>query len=214
MRILHDPAAWGSGTGAPVLGRWRRALGTILRTSSGGGLEYALTRRFPLGKFLQAWCIGSILILLFTTLQGVLASAGSSLLGPAGSKLNHVMWGFVATVIVLFAHTITMFYFIGTGSAIKQEAKRIAALVPLYQRTRGFKAQTSGLLTLAPLVLMAASIVGAGAAGGSIRRSVHLWMSIVAVVLNVYTLWKASRVIESNIALMKEANQIVAAHPS
>jgi divalent metal cation (Fe/Co/Zn/Cd) transporter len=164
-----------------------------------------------LGKFLQAWCIGSILVLLFTTVQGLLASAGMAMPLIGGSKANHVIWGFVATVIVLFAHTITMFYFIGTGSAIKQEARRIADLVPLYQRTRRFKAQTSGLLTLAPLLLMASSIVGAGVAGGSIRPAVHLWMTVVSVVVNVYTLWKASRVIEENIALMKEANRIVTA---
>ena len=124
------------------------------------------------------------------------------------------MWGFVTTVIVLFAHTITMFYFIGTGSAIKEEAKRIAALAPLYQKTRKFKARTSGLLTLAPLLLMAASIVGAGAAGGSVSRGVHLWLGMLAVLVNVWTLWTASRVIEENIALMKEANRIVAAAPS
>jgi hypothetical protein len=147
-------------------------------------------------------------------MQGLLASAGIALLGPAGTKASHVILGFVTTVVVLFAHTITMFYFIGTGSAVKDEAKRIAALVPLYQKTRTFKARTSGILTLAPLLLMAASIAGAGVAGGSISPGLHLWMELVAVAFNIWTLWKASKVIEENIALMKEANRIVTAAPS
>jgi hypothetical protein len=55
---------------------------------------------------------------------------------------------------------------------------------------------------------MAASIVGAGVAGGSISPPVHLWMELAAVVFNLYTLWKAGRVIGENIALMEEANRL------
>ena len=143
------------------------------------------------------------------TAQGLLSSSAPLFLPiPPPTKIGHVLWGFVVTVAVLFAHTISMFYFIGTGSAIKEEAKKNAALLPLYQRTRTFKARTSGILTLSPLLLMAASITGAGAAGGSISARVHLWMEVAAVVVNIWTLWKVSGVIGENILLMEEANRI------
>ena len=163
-----------------------------------------------MGRFLQAWCIGSILILVFVSVQGLLV-AGTGFPGAAlvGGKIAHVLWGFLSTIVVLFAHTISMFYFIGTGSAVKGEARKHAALVPLYQKTRSFKARTSGILTLAPLLLMAASIAGAGTAGGSVSPRVHLWMEIVAVLFNLWTLYKVTGVIGENMVLMTEANRIV-----
>ena len=167
-----------------------------------------------MGRFLQAWCIGSILLLALVSLQGLSASGGILPAGPGASKLAHVLWGFVATVVVLFAHTITMFYFIGTGSAVKDEAKKVPALAPLYQTTRSFKARTSGILTLAPLLLMTASILGAGAAGGSISARVHLWAEAIAVLFNVWTLWRVHGVIRENIALMQEANRILSRAPA
>lgn len=146
------------------------------------------------------------------TAQGFAAAGSTPALGGLlGNRLAHVLWGFLSTIVVIFAHTITMFYFIGTGSAVKEEAKKNQALIPLYQRTRRFKARTSGILTLAPLLLMAASIAGAGTAGGSVAPSVHLWMEIVAVAFNVWTLARVAGVIGENILLMDEANRRLSA---
>ena len=163
-----------------------------------------------MGRFLQTWCVGSALLLIIVGVQGLLATAAPPFLSGLGvSKLSHVLWGFAITVVVIFAHTITMFYFIGTGSAVKGEARKIAALLPLYERTRKFKARTSGILTLAPLLLMAASIAGAGVAGGSVSPAVHLWMEVIAVLFNVWTLLRVAKVIQENILLMEEAERII-----
>lgn len=157
-----------------------------------------------------------MLVLVFVTVQGLLVGlAPEPLAGLLGGKLSHVSWGFVSTIVVLFAHTITMFYFIGTGKAVKDEAQNNAALRPLYERTRRFKARTSGILTLAPLLLMAASIAGAGTAGGSVAPSLHLWMALGAVAFNLWTLYRVTGVIGENVILMQEANRIAdASEPS
>jgi len=55
---------------------------------------------------------------------------------------------------------------------------------------------------------MAASIVGAGTAGGSIPPSVHLWMELAAVAFNVWTLVRVTGVIGENMLLMEEANRL------
>jgi len=162
-----------------------------------------------LGRFLQVTCWLAVVSLIVVALQGLAASHGPSALPLGlGAKGSHVIWGFLATILALFAHTITMFYFIGTGVAVKDESRKNQKLVPLYQRTRTFKARTSGSLTLAPLLLMAASIVGAGAAGGSLSPSVHLWLELAAVAFNVYTLIKVVGVIGENMVLMEEANRL------
>ena len=174
-----------------------------------GGLEFTLWRKNTVGRFLQICCIGSILLLVFVTLEGIIAAHGpASLALLLGGKANHVTLGILFTIFLLFTHTITMFYFIGTGSAVKEVARTNAALVPLYEKTRRFKARTSGLLTLAPVLLMASSIAGAGVAGGSIAPSIHLAMALVAVVFNLFTLWRVCGVIGENIDLMAEANRL------
>ena len=153
-------------------------------------------------------CWLAVTLLLVVLLQGIASTYVSAAVPGFTSKASHVVWGFLATIVVLFAHTITMFYFIGTGVAVKDEAKKNASLVPLYERTRKFKARTSRDLTFAPLLLMAASIVGAGTAGGSIAPSVHLWMQVAAVAYNVWTLARVTGVIAENMVLMEEANRL------
>jgi hypothetical protein len=148
------------------------------------------------------------MLLVVVLLQGLASTYISAAIPGFTSKASHVVWGFLATIVVLFAHTITMFYFIGTGVAVKDEAKKNASLLPLYQQTRTFKARTSRDLTFAPLLLMAASIVGAGTAGGSIAPSVHLGMEVAAVAYNVWTLARVTRVIAENMVLMEEANRL------
>jgi hypothetical protein len=149
-----------------------------------------------------------VLLLLMVLLQGLAATYATGAIPGITSKYSHVVWGFLATIVTLFAHTITMFYFIGTGVAVKDEARKNASLLPLYERTRKFKARTSGSLTLAPLLIIAASVVGAGTAGGSISPSVHLWMELVAVGFNVWTLMRVTGVIGENMLLMEEANRL------
>ena len=161
-----------------------------------------------MGRFIQVCCALAVLFLVVVALQGLAASYALPLPAGLGSRISHVIWGFLATILALFAHTISMFYFIGTGSAVKDEARKNAKIVPLYERTRKFKARTSGILTLAPLLLMAASIAGAGVAGGSVAPAVHLWMEVVAVAFNVWTLVKVIGVIGENMILMEEANRL------
>ena len=161
-----------------------------------------------MGRCLLVTCWLAELFLVFVLLQGLASTYAPGAIPAFTSKASHVVWGFLATVVTLFAHTITMFYFIGTGVAVKDEAKKNASLVPLYERTRRFKARTSGSLTLAPLILMAASIVGAGTAGVSIAPSVHLWMEVAAVAFNVWTLVRVTGVIGENMLLMEEANRL------
>src|SRR5262245_2494103 len=90
-----------------------------------------------MGRFLQGWAIATGLILIAVTASGFLAPLRIS-------DDLHVLGGYVGTVAALFSHTISMFYFIGTGSAVKGAAKEEAgrgntSLVPLWEQTKRFK---------------------------------------------------------------------------
>jgi hypothetical protein len=160
-----------------------------------------------MGRFLQGWSIASAVILL--------AVAASGLLEPAWlSQDSHVLAGYLGTVVVLFSHTISMFYFIGTGSAVKGAAKERAAkgdrsLVPLWEETKVFKGIIFPKQMLAMTVLMTASILGAGALTNVLPAWIHWSLEVAAVVLNLWALLKTASLIEKNILLMNTANDIL-----
>src|SRR5438093_4851667 len=75
----------------------------------------------------------------------------------------HVSWAVPVTLLTIFTHAIIMFYFIGTGSRIKEVVKELGLDSTLYRRTLAFKARVFPLSSLTLLVVMAAYILGGGA---------------------------------------------------
>src|SRR5262249_33732346 len=69
---------------------------------------------------------------------------------------RHVGWAIPATLLCVFAHSIIMFYFIGTGSRIKEVVKEFRLDPELYRRTLGFKQRVFPLSTLTMGLVMAA----------------------------------------------------------
>jgi hypothetical protein len=161
-----------------------------------------------MGRFLQGWAIATIVVLAAVMLSGFIAPT-------AVSDDVHVLAGYVGTVAALFSHTISMFYFIGTGAAVKGAAKEQAgrgnsSLVPLWEQTKSFKNTLFPVQMMSMLALMAASIVGAGALTGALPSWLHLALELGAVPLNVYALARTVGIIERNITLMNVANELLA----
>ena len=157
-----------------------------------------------MGRFLQGWAGASALLLVAVAVTGFVSPG----------RAFHVLAGYLGTVFALFAHTIAMFYFIGTGSAVKNAAKELAqagdrTLVPLWEQTKVFKNALFPAQMLAMLLLMGASILGAGVLTGAIPSIVHLVLEILAVPLNAWVLFRTVATIEKNIALMNSANDIL-----
>lgn len=161
-----------------------------------------------MGRFLQGWSIASGVILAAVMASGFLVPVQVS-------RDMHTLAGYVGTVVVLFSHTISMFYFIGTGSAVKAAAKERAetgdrSLVPLWEQTKTFKNALFPMMMLAMLLLMAASIMGAGTLTGALPGWVHLVLQIIAVPVNLFVLLRTASLIEQNIALLGAADSILA----
>src|SRR3989441_12082949 len=96
-------------------------------------------------------------LLAWMTYDGYRTAAGAL---SAGAHIRFALFGMV---IVLFTHTMTLFYFVGTGSRIKKVVGQYALPQALVDRTRHLKARLFPWLTFPPLVTMAAFIIGGGA---------------------------------------------------
>ena len=122
---------------------------------------------------------------------------------------RHFILGLAGTLTALFAESMIFFYFIGTGVAIK----KAVALYDLDRRylvqVRAFKQRTSGIAFLALLALIAAFVLGGGAATRAVPALVHEIVAWAAISCHALSAWASTRAIRENVGLLAELDQVV-----
>ncbi len=152
----------------------------------------------PVARILGFLFLASLVVLAFITWEGYRTSAGTL---TAGAHIRFALFGIV---VVLFTHTMTLFYFVGTGSRIKRVVGQYTLPPALVDRTRRFKARLFPWLTFTPLVTMAAFIIGGGAHTRVIPGWMHGVLALLALGMNLVTAALAVMCISDNIALIEE----------
>src|SRR2546426_10761216 len=104
----------------------------------------------PVARILGFLSLASVTLIVWITYEGFRVSAGS--LG-AGAHIRFALFGIV---VVLFTHTMTLFYFVGTGSPIKTVVREHALQASLADPTRLLQARLLPWMTLTPLGTTAA----------------------------------------------------------
>ncbi len=152
----------------------------------------------PVARILGFLFLASVLLLAFISWEGYRTSAGE--LGAAA----HIRFALFGIVVILFTHTMTLFYFVGTGSRIKKVVGQYALGTGLLERSRRFKARLFPWLTFTPLVTMAAFIIGGGAHTRMLPGWVHGVLALLALGMNLVTAALAVMCISDNIVLIEE----------
>ena len=127
---------------------------------------------------------------------------------------SHVKMGLVATILIMLTHTTTMFYFMGTGSAIKEEVREENLDLEYLRRARAFKGMFFYALFFGMLLIMATAMLGGGAhsdllrpvqqVGQSFLSRVHELLALVSFVVNIYALIVTPVYITRNNVLLDE----------
>ena len=152
----------------------------------------------PVARILGFLFLGSLVLIGIVTYEGYRTSAG----GLAASA--HIRFALFAIVVVLFTQTMTLFYFVGTGSRIKKVVQRYGLAASLVERTRRLKARLFPWLTFTPLVTMAAFIVGGSAHTHALPGWLHGLLALLALAMNLITTAVAVSCISDNIVLIEE----------
>jgi ABC-type transport system involved in cytochrome c biogenesis permease subunit len=152
----------------------------------------------PVARILGFLFLASVVILGLITYDGYRSSSGSL------NVSTHIRFALYGIVIVLFTHTMSLFYFVGTGSRIKKVVKEYALPQELVDRTRRIKARLFPWLTFTPLVTMAAFIIGGGAHTHAIPAWVHGVLALLALGMNLTTAVLAVVCISDNVVLIEE----------
>jgi len=159
--------------------------------------------RVPVAKILGFLFLASLAVLGGALYQGYATSRGSL---PARA---HISFALFAIVVVLFTHTMTLFYFVGTGSRIRKVVREYGLRDELVERTRRYKASLFPWLTFTPLVTMAAFILGGGAHVRVLPGWLHGGLGLLAAVMNLATTYVAIRCIGENVALIDEIDGLL-----
>jgi len=127
---------------------------------------------------------------------------------------THLKFGLVTAIMTMLTHTTTMFYFMGTGSAIKHEVRERDLSLSYLRRARAFKGSFFYALFFGMLLIMAAAMLGGGAhsdllrpvqpAGQSMLSRVHELLAILSLGVNLIALVQTPIYIVRNNILLDE----------
>lgn len=125
------------------------------------------------------------------------------------SVTQHITYAVPTMVVSMFAHSMAMFYFIGTGVQIKDAVKNHVLSPEFVNETKALKKEVFPIAMLTMGVVMAAFIVGGGVHTHAVPRWVHTGLAFAAVLVSARAFWIESRAIYRNLLLAERVAKAV-----
>lgn len=147
--------------------------------------------------------------LLLASGLGYLALLGTVVLGLGFRWLWwplawHKVTGLGATLGLLLGHSLTLFYFIGTGLHAKELVGQHGLSEEFIERTRLFKKTLFPWVTLGMLTVMATFSLGGGVEMGQVPAWVHWGLALAALLVNGVALLRELFTLSANVMLFEE----------
>jgi hypothetical protein len=122
---------------------------------------------------------------------------------------NHFHLALVATLLGVFGHAMTMFYFIGTGKAIKDVVRERSLDAGILAQTRRQNMRASSWATLAIACLMTQFVVGGGIHTRAVPRVAHEVGFFVTLLVCAAASLREIRLLSEQNALADRVNALV-----
>jgi amino acid transporter len=145
-----------------------------------------------------------LLISTLLTIGGLVATIVMGFLASPTHAAQHILLALITVLVGLFAQSMTMFFFIGTGKEIKEKVKGAREEPAVVEQTRSFKSRVFPAAMYSIAVLMITFITGGGVATGKTPRWMHLILAFVTVVMYARAYWVQLRAMEENARLMEK----------
>jgi hypothetical protein len=133
-------------------------------------------------------------VLAFAQLLVVIMLVISAVMGwghpPAENMVTHMYWGVSTAFLALLAHTLTLFFFIGTSKAIRLECQEHPVAKPFVQESNRYKRMLAGRTQIASLAFIVLPVLGAAAYSGRLSPYWHeagFWLTLGVQVWVGYT---------------------------
>ena len=121
---------------------------------------------------------------------------------------SHIQWGFLSALFVAFAHSMTLFYLIGSSGNVREAIKPYGWKEYMPQMAR-FHRLLSPWLTFAILGAIGAVITGGGAHTRVWPAWLHQGTALTTLAVNVAAAWKGIAVIQQNVKLQRKLDAAI-----
>ena len=138
----------------------------------------------------------------YTTILGFLAAAPDQI-------SRHVTFAIFFTFITLLAHSMTMFYLIGKGKAIREAVTDAGLSDELHLAVARARRPVFSMGTLAMALTMLAAILGGGVDTGVLPVVVHSTPAMAALVTNFLAFRAALTALATAAASVTEVNRLL-----
>ena len=132
------------------------------------------------------------------------------MLGLRGTDVGrHISYGFFSTLIMLFAHSMMMFYLIGKGKAVKDAMAEGGLTGDPYHRIALVRKPVFSVGPLAMAVTMVAAILGAIVDTRVLPSIVHGMIAYGAIACNVAALKVEITALTASSRIVDEVNRLL-----
>lgn len=150
--------------------------------------------------------------------QALVTSVGLGLIGLIVTAIygltgvdvaRHIGLGFFSSLVVLLAHSMMMFYFIGKGKAVKDAMAEGQLTGDYYRRIAVARKPVFSIGSLAMVVTMIAAILGGGVDTGVLPPMVHATIAYGAIAANVAAIKVELDVLRESSRIVDEVNRLL-----
>ena len=143
---------------------------------------------------------------------GILGLVVTAYFGLVGLDVSrHIGLGFFSSLIILLAHSMMMFYFIGKGKAVKDAMAESNLTGDYYRRIATARKPVFSIGSVAMVVTMIAAILGGGVDTGVLPPMVHAMIAYGAIAANVAALKIELDALGASSRVVDEVNHLLGA---
>ncbi len=142
------------------------------------------------------------------SLAGLLASFALGYVATAPEEiLRHATFAIFVTLMTLLAHSMTMFYLIGKGRAIRDAVAEGGLETDAAARVSALRGPVFKLATLAMASTMLVAIVGGGVDTGVVAPGVHAFLGMLAIAAGAAALRAIVHALNESSRIVDEVNR-------
>jgi hypothetical protein len=141
---------------------------------------------------------------------GLIGLITTAVYGLAGWDVSlHIGLGFFSALVILLAHSMMMFYFIGKGKAVKEAMAEGQLTGDHYRRISIARKPVFSIGTLAMAVTMTAAILGGGVDTGVLPPMVHATIAYGAIAANIAAIKVELDALGESSRIVDEVNRLL-----
>lgn len=152
----------------------------------------------------------ALLTAIFASLAGLATAIYLGLTWTnTGLLSQHITVGIFSTMITLLAHSMTMFYFLGKGKAVREAAAEGGLSREYERRIAIARKPVFSIATLAMLLTIVTALAGASVDTGVLPAGVHGVLAYSCLALNLGALRAEINALTESGRVVEEVNQLL-----